>query len=44
MPCSHEILNETQDIELPNNNNVYNILLIGVDRRDKNRGMETPIP
>ena len=30
-----EILNETQDIELPNNNNVYNILLIGVDRRDK---------
>lgn len=30
-----EILNETQDIELPNNSNVYNILLIGVDRRDK---------
>ena len=30
-----EIIDETQDIELPNNSAVYNILLIGVDRRDK---------
>lgn len=30
-----EILGETGDIELPNNSNVYNLLLIGVDRRDK---------
>ena len=30
-----EITNETQDIEIPNSSDVYNILLIGVDRRDK---------
>lgn len=30
-----EIINETKDIELPNDSNVYNLLLIGVDRRDK---------
>lgn len=30
-----EIIEQTDDITLPNDENVYNLLLIGVDRRDK---------
>lgn len=30
-----EIIQQTQDIALPNDEDVYNLLLIGVDRRDK---------
>lgn len=30
-----EIIQQTDDITLPNDENVYNLLLIGVDRRDK---------
>lgn len=30
-----EIIQQTQDIALPNDEDVYNLLLVGVDRRDK---------